>query len=227
MSTRFTNAGITLRSSSSASPPKRRASGSGEPSRRISELLVGLARRVHADVAEGGRRQKPPHRVERLRLDRALPDALGLVSARVLLGRPLPYALETCRVEVEDAFHRLGVGGAQALVPVVAVPPARKPAVVGDVARRLLQIGGEAAALEDLREHVRGPLTGEMRPAQLGDRVVAELQEHSFIQRPRPARLRNKSRPPASRRSGSRRPRSPFSPCPVNSSRYRRRSVPP
>ena len=34
-STRLTNAGITLRSSSSASPPKCRASGSGEPSSRI------------------------------------------------------------------------------------------------------------------------------------------------------------------------------------------------
>jgi hypothetical protein len=45
----------------------------------------------------------------------------------------------------------------------------------------LLQIRGEAAALEDLREHVRDPLARHVRAAELGDRVVAVADEDVLV----------------------------------------------
>jgi hypothetical protein len=139
------------------------------------ELLVGLAAREHADVAERRRRQQPAHCVERLRVDRAPPDGLGLLAARVALAGPRAYSFETLAVQREDPLHRLGVWRAEALVPEVAVAAARELAVVGDVARGLLEVGRKAPALEDLREHVRAPLDGQVRTAELSNRVVSEL----------------------------------------------------
>ena len=78
---------------------------------------------------------------------------------------------ELC-IGVEHAVHLSHVAGTERrlenrLVTVVPVVPRRKPAVIGDVARRLLEIGHEPSSLEDLCEQVRRLLTGEMdrRPA--------------------------------------------------------------
>jgi hypothetical protein len=74
---------------------------------------------------------------------------------------------------------------------VVAPAPARAVGV-RDVARRLLEVGHEAAPLEELREHVRDALARQVDAAQLGDRVVAVLDEHALVEalRPRDADVR-------------------------------------
>ena len=115
------------------------------------------------------------HRIERLRVDRPSPGRLRLVATWILLGAPGTQPFEPLGVELEDALHRGRVGLAEAFVPVVAEAAAGEPAVVGDVAGRLLEVGREPAALEDLREDVRGPLAGEVRATELGDRIVSEL----------------------------------------------------
>ena len=72
--------------------------------------------------------------------------------------------------------------------------------VVGDVAGRLLQVGAEARALEDLGEHVRDPLAGDVGAAELGDRVVAVAEEDPLVQLRRPLALVAVAIRPACRR---------------------------
>ena len=54
--------------------------------------------------------------------------------------------------------------------------------VVGDVARRLLEVGGQPPALQDLGEHVGDPLAGDVGAADLGDRVVAVADEDALVE---------------------------------------------
>ena len=54
--------------------------------------------------------------------------------------------------------------------------------VVLDVPRRLLEVRHQAAPLEDLREQVRRLLTREVHAAELGDGVVAVLEEHALVE---------------------------------------------
>ena len=150
------------------------------------ELLVGLAGGVDADVAEGRRRQQPAQQVERLRPDRALPGPLGLaVAARPALRRPLLDLGQRARVDREQVVHRRRELGAELLVAVVAEAAAgllgERP-VVGDVAGGLLEVGGEAAPLEQLGEDVRRPLGGDVGAADLGDRVVAVAEEDALVE---------------------------------------------
>ncbi len=128
--------------------------------------------------------QQAAQEVERLGADRAPPGALGLaVAARPALGRPRLDGLEAARVDPEQLVHRRAVGGAEVVVGVVAVAAgALDRLVVGDVAGRLLEVGGEPAALKDLREHVRDPLAGDVRAADLGDRVVAVADEDALVE---------------------------------------------
>jgi hypothetical protein len=132
-------------------------------------------------VAQRRSRQEAAHGVERLRLDRPPPDRFGLVTARELLGRPTSEAIETLRVQREDPLHRPRVRLAQALVAVVAVAARGQLAVIGDVARRLLEVGGQPPPLEHFRDDVRHPLAGEVGAADLSDRVVAELDEDALV----------------------------------------------
>ena len=60
--------------------------------------------------------------------------------------------------------------------------PTTDTGVVGDVSCRLLEIGHQAAPLEDLGEKVRGLLAGEMHTTELGDGVVAVLEEHLVVE---------------------------------------------
>ncbi len=64
----------------------------------------------------------------------------------------------------------------------VAVVAARQALVVGDVARRLLEVRHEPSPLEHLGEDVRRLLAGEVDPAELRDRVVAVLEEDPLVQ---------------------------------------------
>ena len=56
------------------------------------------------------------------------------------------------------------------------------PGVVGDVARALLEIAHQPAPFEDLGEHVGGLLASQVHPAELGDGVVAVLEEDLLVQ---------------------------------------------
>ena len=90
-------------------------------------------------------------------------------------------------VGVEHAVHVADVAGPEAGVedlgvPAVAVVAGRQARVVGDVARRLLEVGHQAPPLEDLGEHVRGLLAGEVDAAELGDGVVAEVAEDPLVE---------------------------------------------
>ena len=55
-------------------------------------------------------------------------------------------------------------------------------AVVGDVARGLLEVGGQPAALEQLGHHVRHVLAGDVRAAELGHGVVAVAEEDALVE---------------------------------------------
>ena len=85
-------------------------------------------------------------------------------------------------VDAEDLVHRFGEARTEVLVPEVAVAAARHLLVVGDVAGRLLEVGGEAAALQDLGEDVRDPFGGDVGAAELGDRVVPVAEEDTFVE---------------------------------------------
>ena len=89
-------------------------------------------------------------------------------------------------VGVEHAVHVADVAGAEPArqhvrIAVVAVAPA-EAGVVGDVARALLEVAHQATPLEDLGQHVRRLLAGQVHAAQLGDGVVAVLEEHLLVQ---------------------------------------------
>ena len=181
------------------------------------QLLIGLAGGEDAHVRERPRRQQPPQQVQRLRPDRAGVGRLGLaVRAREALRRPLLDARQSLGVGVEQEVHRLRVLRAERVVAPVAVAAARHLAVVGDVARGLLEVGRQPPALEHLRHQVRDPLACDVGAAELRHRVVAVPEEASARRAGAPAR-------PPRRRT----PRAvPASASAANSSRYRRRSVP-
>ena len=99
---------------------------------------------------------------------------------------------EHVAVGVEQAVHVADVAGAEPAgehgrVAVEAVAAA-EPGVVGDVAGALLEVAHQPAPLEHLGEDVRRLLAGQVDAAELGDRVVAVLDEHLLVERPRPAR---------------------------------------
>ena len=54
--------------------------------------------------------------------------------------------------------------------------------VVGDVARRLLQVRHQAAPLEHLGQHVRSLLARQVDAAELGHRIVAVLDEDALVE---------------------------------------------
>ena len=141
-------------------------------------------------MAEGRGREHAPQQVERLGADRAPPGALRLLGPRPALRRPRLNRLEAAGVDPEQLVHGGLVGLAQLLVAVVAVAAALlHRLVVGDVARRLLQVGGQPAALEDLGEDVRDPLAGQVGASHLADRVVAVADEHPLVEPRRPLAL--------------------------------------
>ena len=89
-------------------------------------------------------------------------------------------------VGVEQAVHVADVAGAEAAgehgrVAVEAVAAA-EPGVVGDVAGALLEVAHQPAPLEHLGEDVRRLLARQVDAAELGDRVVAVLDEDLLVE---------------------------------------------
>jgi hypothetical protein len=108
---------------------------------------------------------------------------LGLVGvAREALIRPLHDPWQAPRVGVEQEIHsRLVLRSERRLAPVAVAGPGHGR-VVGDVARGLLQIGGQAAALEELGHHVRDPLAGDVGAAELAHRIVPVAKEDPLVE---------------------------------------------
>src|SRR4051812_36066572 len=103
-------------------------------------------------MAEGRGREQAAEQVERLRADRPAPCGLGLLAPRPALLGPRLDLFEASRVDAEELVHRRAVGLAELVVAVVAVAAAgvvRHRLVVRDVAGRLLEIRGQAPALQD------------------------------------------------------------------------------
>ena len=147
------------------------------------ELLVRLPRCIDPDVRERRRRQDAADEVERLRAHGAPVRSRRLSLRRgELLVHPRGDAREQRRVGGEELVHRRLVRRAEPRVAVVAVAEALERVVVGDVARRLLEVGGQAWPLQDLREEVRRPLARDVRAAELRDGVVAVAEEDRLVE---------------------------------------------
>ena len=97
----------------------------------------------------------------------------------------------------------------------VIFPAAVRPVRIRHVARRLLEVRHQAAPLENFREDVRHALAGEVRAAELSDRVVAVFVQHAGVQLVRAGCADSRWRPRRAHVSMS---------SPRNSSRNRRRS---
>ena len=173
---------MTLRSSVSIWSAHARASASGlarEPEQQRFERLAGA---VDSEVGLRRRGQQAAQRIERLGADRGPVDGVGIgrvlriARGEVLLHRPDPF-----RVALERAVHRARVSipqrAAWDLGRDVIPPAAVQPVGVRHVARGLLEVGHQASPLEQLGQHVRDVLAGDVRAAQLRDRVVAVLVE--------------------------------------------------
>ena len=110
--------------------------------------------------------------------------------------------LQAARVDREQLVHGApAYGGPSSFVAVVAIAAVAggDRLVVGDVAGRLLEVGGEPAALQDLGEDVRDPLAGNVRASHLGDRVVAVAHEHPLVEARGALALDSVERPLATR----------------------------
>ena len=133
----------------------------------------------------------------------ALIERSQAASGSLAAGPALRGPLLTCqraRVDPEELVHRRRVLGAELLVAVVAIAAPRRVGqglVVGDVAGRLLEVGGQAAALQHLGEDVRDPLAGQVGAADLRDRVVAVAHEDALVEAGRALALLALERPPA------------------------------
>ena len=129
--------------------------------------------------------QQAAHEIERLRAHRA--RVRGRPTRRSAARKPLRRPRESSRragapyVSKRSSSARL-VGRAEARVAVVAVAEAVERRVVRDVARRLLEVGGEPRPLQDLRQQVRRPLARDVRAAELRDRVVAVAEEDPLVE---------------------------------------------
>ena len=89
-------------------------------------------------------------------------------------------------VGVEHAVHLADVArpepaGHHGRIAEVAIAPA-EPGVVGDVAGALLEVAHQPAPLEHLGEDVRRLLARQVNAAELGDGVVAVLEEHPLVE---------------------------------------------
>ena len=157
------------------------------------EGLVRLARAVESHVRPRRGRKEPAEGVERLRPDGVPVHDVGVRRlTRVAPAEVLLHRLEPPGVGLEhEVERRLEVAlerrPADLRRHVVAPAPAG-PVRVRDVAGRLLEVGHEAAPLEELREHVGDALAREVDTAQLRDRVVPVLDEDALEEPLRPGR---------------------------------------
>ena len=156
------------------------------------QLLVGLPGGVDPDVAEGRGREQAAEEVERLGPDRAPPGALGLLVPGASVPPPTtrPARANASRSRrARPSPPELGPELVVAVVAEAAPDLIWHRLVVGDVPSRLLEVGRESAALEDLGEDVGDPLAGDVGAADLGDRVVAVAKEDPLVEFRRPLPL--------------------------------------
>jgi hypothetical protein len=140
-----------------------------------------------ADVRDRGRGEDAAHRVAGLGLDRLLVDEVGVGG---VLGKPLARPVLHLRYEravgVEDAVEVADVPHSQSglahLRRAEVAIAAEHARVVFDVARRLLEVRHQTSPLEDLGEQVRRLLAREVHAAELGNGVVAVLEEHTRVE---------------------------------------------
>ena len=64
----------------------------------------------------------------------------------------------------------------------VILPAAVRTVCVRHVARRLLEVSHQPAPFEHLREDVRDTFAGDVRAAELRDRIVAVFVEHTRVE---------------------------------------------
>ena len=150
------------------------------------QLLVPLARPVDPDVGHGRRGQEAAEGIEGLGPDGHAVDRLGVaVGPREARGEELAHARQPGRIGLEGPVQRGHIALAQRagqLVGDVIAPPALGPIVVGDVAGGLLEVGHEPAPLQHLGQEIGRALAREVHSAELGDRVVAVLEEDALVQ---------------------------------------------
>ena len=181
--TRTTKLGMIFCSSSSSRFAVAARLGERMREQMQHELLVRLAAAVDTDMRQRRRGSKPRTRSSAFaRTARVCAPADSSSRAGELTADPGRRLLEQAAVGLEDVVERALVLRTEAGVAVIAVPEAVELVVIGDVARRLLEIRGEPRSLEDLRQQVRRPLARDVRPAELRDRVVAVPEEDPFVQ---------------------------------------------
>ena len=89
-------------------------------------------------------------------------------------------------VALEAVVHRPARSG-RATLPLrlrrhVVTPPPVEPIGVGDIAGRLFEVRHQAPPFEDLGQNVRDVFAGDVRAAELRDRVVAVLAEDAGVE---------------------------------------------
>ncbi len=154
---------------------------------RRSRLSNALPTAVDADVGERRSGQHAAHGVEGLGTSGLAEDEIAVGRVAVNRGtHVLGDLVEQQRVGIEEAIHVADVASAEAAgehrriaIEAISTADAR---VVGDVARALLEVAHEPAPLEHLGEHVGSLLTGQVHAAELGDGIVAVLEEDLLVQ---------------------------------------------
>ena len=178
---------MTLRSSVEHQPGVRPRLGQRVGPHAQQQGLVGLAGAVDAEVRQRGRRQDPAQGVEGLGPDGLPVHEVGVARVlRVDLAEEVDEDGHQLGVGVEEPVHVAHVAGAEragedlgrAEEPIAAADAG----VIGDVAGRLLEVGGEPPPLEHLRQEVRRLLAREVHAAELGDGVVAVLEEDAVVE---------------------------------------------
>ena len=176
-----------MRSSASIASAQRAHLGERMRAHPQQQRLVRLAGAVDADVRLRRRRQQPAQRVERLganrraihavRIRRRLRDSAR--SNQRAHRRDPPRVVSNAASSVATYRSRsapVELGGHE------VAPAAVRVVGVRDVARGLLEVRHQAAALEHLGQDVRRVLARHVHAAELRDRVVAVLVEHPLVQ---------------------------------------------
>ena len=164
-----------------------RDSGSGLARHSQEERLERLAGAVDADVGRRRGRQDAADRIERLGPGGGAVDELAVILTPLdRRSHVLGDEIDAAAVRIEDPVEIADVPGAEwtgehRRITVVAVPPP-EPGVVGDVAGALLEVTHQPTPLEDLGEQIRCLFARQVYPTELGDRVVAVVEEHPLVQ---------------------------------------------
>ena len=152
------------------------------------QRFEGLAGAEQPDVGRGRGRQQAAQRVERLGADHRAVHGVGIVRrlADTSRGSALPSPGSSARrSRTRGRASRRNASRSGEPVELrrhVIFPAAVRPIGVRHVARRLLEVGHQASPLEHLGQDVGDAFAGDVRAAELRDRVVAVLVEHARVE---------------------------------------------